>query len=170
MCAYVYIHTSMYVPQSCLTLCDPCQAPLCMESSRQESWSGLLLPPPEDLPDPGTEPKSPALQAGSLLSAHQCCVRNSQSLLPLDRWGNWGSERSGDCPEAEASMWTQSLGPEHLGVQTLNGKGYRLYFCALCQLVEVCFWVFCVCMFWALHNFSSFTDDLHLSQWHSSLR
>ena len=25
-------------------------------------------------------------------------------------------------------------------------------------------------MFWALHNLSSFTDDLHLSQWHSSLR
>ena len=26
--------------------------------SRQESWSGLLCPPPRDFPDPGTEPQS----------------------------------------------------------------------------------------------------------------
>ena len=142
MCAHVYIYTSMYVLQSCLTLCDPCQAPLCMESSRQESWSGLPLPPPEDLPDPGSNPSLLHCRQVFYCLNHQRCVRNSQSLLPLDRWGNWGSERSGDCPEAEASMWTQSLGPEHLDVQTLNGKVYRLYFCALCQLVEVCFGVF----------------------------
>ena len=40
------------------------QDPLSMEFSRQECWSGLLFPPPEDLPDPGTEPRSPALQEG----------------------------------------------------------------------------------------------------------
>ena len=34
------------------------QAPLCMEFSRQEYWSGLPCPPPGDLPDPGTEPES----------------------------------------------------------------------------------------------------------------
>ena len=32
-----------------------CQAPLSMGFSRQEYWSGLPFPPPEDLPDPGTE-------------------------------------------------------------------------------------------------------------------
>ena len=45
------------------------QAPLTMGISRQEYWSGLPWPPPGDLPDPGTEPESPAspaLQAGSL--------------------------------------------------------------------------------------------------------
>ena len=31
------------------------QAPLCVEFSRQEYWSGLPLPSPGDLPDPGTE-------------------------------------------------------------------------------------------------------------------
>ena len=36
--------------------------------SRQECWSGLPCPPPGDLPDPGVEPRSPALQADSLLS------------------------------------------------------------------------------------------------------
>ena len=38
--------------------------------SQQEYWSGLLFPPPGDLPDPGIEPSSPAApawQADSLL-------------------------------------------------------------------------------------------------------
>ena len=43
------------------------QAPS-MKSSRQEYWSGLPFPSPEDLPDPGIEPGSPALQADALLS------------------------------------------------------------------------------------------------------
>ena len=33
---------------------------------RKEYWSGLLSPSPEDLTNPGTEPRSPALQADSL--------------------------------------------------------------------------------------------------------
>ena len=44
------------------------QAPLSMGFSRQEYWSGLLFPSPEDLPDPGIEPRSPALQADALPS------------------------------------------------------------------------------------------------------
>ena len=44
------------------------QALLSMEFSRQEYWSGLPCPSPEDLPHPGTEPRSPALQADSLPS------------------------------------------------------------------------------------------------------
>ena len=39
-----------------------------MESSRQEYWSGLPFPAPGDLPDPGIEPSSPALQADTLPS------------------------------------------------------------------------------------------------------
>ena len=35
------------------------QAPLSMRFSRQEYWSGLLYPPPGDIPDPGMEPTSP---------------------------------------------------------------------------------------------------------------
>ena len=34
-----------------------------MGFSRQEYWSGLPFPSPGDLPDPGIEPRSPALQA-----------------------------------------------------------------------------------------------------------
>ena len=44
------------------------QAPLSMRFSRQEYWNGLPFPPPGDLPDPGIEPTSPALQADFLPS------------------------------------------------------------------------------------------------------
>ena len=44
------------------------QAPLSKEFSRQEYWSGLPFSSPEDLPDPGIKPGSPALQADSLPS------------------------------------------------------------------------------------------------------
>ena len=42
--------------------CIALQAPLSMEFSRQEHWSGLPFPSPGDLPDPGIKPQSPALQ------------------------------------------------------------------------------------------------------------
>ena len=58
------------VARLCPTLATPQtvahQAPLSMGFSRQEYWSGLPSPSPGDLPDPGTEPGSPALQADSL--------------------------------------------------------------------------------------------------------
>ena len=54
------------------------QASLSMEFSRQESWSGWPFPTPGDLPNPGTEPVSPALQANSLLT------EQSGKLLDLE--------------------------------------------------------------------------------------
>ena len=42
------------------------QAPLSMGLSRQECWSGLPFPSPGDLPNPGIESRSPALQADTL--------------------------------------------------------------------------------------------------------
>ena len=41
---------------------------LSMGFFRQEYWSGLPFPSPGDLPDPGIEPRFPALQADALLS------------------------------------------------------------------------------------------------------
>ena len=61
---------SVVVTQSCLTLQPPwtreCQAPLSMEFSRQEYWNELPCPSLGDIPDPGIEPRSPALQVDSL--------------------------------------------------------------------------------------------------------
>ena len=44
------------------------QAPLSVGFSREEYWSGLPFPSPGDLPNPGIEPGSPALQADTLPS------------------------------------------------------------------------------------------------------
>ena len=44
------------------------QVPPSIRFSRQECWSGLPFPSPGDLPDPGIEPGSPALQADALPS------------------------------------------------------------------------------------------------------
>ena len=52
---------------------EVCQAPPSMEFSRLEHWSGLPFPSPGDLPDPGIETMSPALQVDS---------------LPLNHWGS----------------------------------------------------------------------------------
>ena len=43
-------------------------APPFMGFSRQEYWSGVPLPSPGDLPDPGIEPRSPALRIDALPS------------------------------------------------------------------------------------------------------
>ena len=54
-----FLKVKVFVTQSCLTLCTvACQALLSVEFSRQECWSGLPLPSPEDLSNPGIEPGS----------------------------------------------------------------------------------------------------------------
>ena len=59
----------MLVAQSCLTLCNPIDySPPSSSVSgilQEEYWSGLPFPSPGDLPNPGIEPRSPALQADS---------------------------------------------------------------------------------------------------------
>jgi len=59
-------YTGIHVCSGMLTLfvtpgTAACQAPLSMEFSGQEYWSGLPFPPPGELPDPRIEPMSPAL-------------------------------------------------------------------------------------------------------------
>ena len=60
------------VIQSCLTLCDSMDCSLPGSSIhgifQARYWSGVPLPSPGDLPDPGIEPRSPALQADALPS------------------------------------------------------------------------------------------------------
>ena len=63
----IYRSCSCLVAKSYPTPCDPLDCSLpgssVHEFSRQEYQSGLPFPPPGDLPDPGIEPVSPALQA-----------------------------------------------------------------------------------------------------------
>ena len=57
------------VTKLCLTLATPwtvaCQGPLSMGFSRQEYWSGMSFPSPQDLSHPEVRPWSPALQGDS---------------------------------------------------------------------------------------------------------
>ena len=60
------------------------QAPQSMEFSRQEYWSGLPLPSPGDLPDPGIVPGSPELQADTLPSEPPGKPPKSKEEVKLD--------------------------------------------------------------------------------------
>ena len=57
------------------------QAPLYMEFSRQEYWSGLPFPSPGDLPNPGIKPRYPTLQADILLSLPQANLSTKQKQI-----------------------------------------------------------------------------------------
>ena len=64
LCVCVCVHVCVLVVHLFSTLCDPidyiaCQAPLSMEFSRQEYWSGLPFPSPGDLSTQGSNPGLP---------------------------------------------------------------------------------------------------------------
>ena len=59
------------------------QAPLSMGFSRKEHWSGLPLPSPGDLPNPGIEPRSPTLQADTLSSEPPIVEENTNIYLSI---------------------------------------------------------------------------------------
>ena len=63
------------------------QAPQSLGFSRQEYCSGLPFPTPEDLPNPGIEPRSPTLQADSLPAESQGKPKNTGvDSLSLLQW------------------------------------------------------------------------------------
>ena len=74
-----------------------CQAPLSTGFPRQEYWSGLPCPPPEDLPNPGIKPASPVLQVDSLPLSHLerlCRVWGRQSTRS---WNILSYQKAGKC-------------------------------------------------------------------------
>ena len=108
------------------------QAPPSMGFSRQEYWSGLPFPSPEDLPDPGIEPRSPTLQADSLSSEPTFLPVSFNMILPQF------SLRATRHPVARCVCW--ELSPTeptfvHLSSLLLKGPGWSpglslcLHFC-----------------------------------------
>ena len=68
------MYACLVVLNSFVTLCAVArQSPLSVGFSRPECWSGLPCPSPGDLPDPGIQPMSLALQVDSLLLNQQGC-------------------------------------------------------------------------------------------------
>ena len=60
------------------------QAPLSMEFSKQEYWSGLPIPFPGDFPNQGNELRSPTLQADSLPSDMQAFKFYTERAVNLE--------------------------------------------------------------------------------------
>ena len=76
--ALVHICLKVKVAQSCLTLCEPMDYTVHgILQARTLQW---VFPSPEDLPNPGIEPRSPALQADSLPAEPPGKMAESQSL------------------------------------------------------------------------------------------
>ena len=77
------------------------QAPLSMEFSRQEYWSGLPCPSPGDLPNAGPEAGSPALQGDSLPSEPPGkpihCLTTPRFYLSFLLFGIWRVSYRGSC-------------------------------------------------------------------------
>ena len=77
MCVYTHTHTyaAVQLLQSHLTLCNPmdCSPPGSSVHGILQAriWSGLSCSPPEDLPNSGIGPGSPASQADSLPLSYQ---------------------------------------------------------------------------------------------------
>ena len=81
-----------------------------MEFSRQKYWSELSFPSPEELPNPGTEPWSPASQADSLQFELQGLLSNpidcghqaplSMGFLRQEYWSGWPFPSPGGLSDA----------------------------------------------------------------------
>ena len=96
---------------SCSVVSD-CLQPVSMELSRQEYWSGLPFPSPGGLPDPEIEPRSPALQADSLLSeppGKPYCLDN----LKTERIWFKPGDSAGRYHGCYSSLLNDSLGDHH---------------------------------------------------------
>ena len=63
------------------------QASLSMGFSREEYWSGLPFPSPGHLPDPGIEPRCPALQADALSSEPPGNITSGRMYF-VEHWPN----------------------------------------------------------------------------------
>ena len=89
-----------------------------MDFSRQEHWSRLPSPSPGDLPDAGIKPRSPALQADSLLTEQGSCIIGSYlnyriamtSLLPVGSGGTGGEEPDCQCRRHKRSRFDLWVG------------------------------------------------------------
>ena len=110
------------VAQLCPTLCNPMDCippgPLSTGFSRQEYWSGLPCPLPEDLPDPGIEPESfvpPALQLDSLPTEP---LRKPLS----ERWGSQPRHKSRYKYSQVVWWYRAAFGNERAILKYLKGR------------------------------------------------
>ena len=111
-------------------------APLSMGFSRQEYWSGLPCPPPGHLPEPGTEPMSPA---GRQILCHwrhkgsfpggpsgkeptcQCRRHRDMGLIP----GSGNPLKQGTATHSSILAWRITWTEKHGGLQSIGSQRVR---------------------------------------------
>ena len=93
-------------PQTARTLCP-------RDFPRQECWSGLPCPAPGDLPDPGIELVSPALQADSLLLSHWGSPDKSGYDIEKGHWTGFCWRRGSDSAHGRSGAWIASWSWSH---------------------------------------------------------
>ena len=94
-CAELLSHVRLFVTPWTLAR----QAPLYRRFSSQEHWSGLPCPPPGHLPNPGTEPMSPALPVDSYQLSYQGSPWTLEWVAyPFSRESSWSRNRTGVSP------------------------------------------------------------------------
>ena len=97
-----------------------------MEFSRQEYWSGLPFPSPEDLPDPGIEPRSPALQADTLLSELPEKPHNMLQIQLNQHNPTQPKSNQVNGKELNSDQWIALVSsPQLLAIQLTNKVGER---------------------------------------------
>ena len=97
------------------------QTPPSMEFSRQEYWSGLPFPSPGDLPNPGTEPRSSALQADALTSEPPGKLGGVKHYLALFIWAPFTKSLS--CWSVSPSFLWKVINSVHFPVNEIFNKG-----------------------------------------------
>ena len=124
--------SSVLVTQSCLTLCNPVDySPpgSSVHGIQQEQWSGQPFSSPGDLPDPRIEPRSPALQANSLLPeppgkslSPQVLCRKSQYKWRLIIQQNEGHIIVASNHVRGEGDWKEATGEQMSHFQFFSGK------------------------------------------------
>ena len=111
VCVCVHAHTCTFsvTSDSLQPWTVACQTPLSMEFSKQEYWSGLPFLSPGDLPNPGIEPTSPALQADSLLT--EPSGKPAQAFATF-----WYSEKQ------RKKYWDQQQGKDNSPIRLIQFK------------------------------------------------
>ena len=152
-----------------------------MGFSRANYWSGLPFPPPEDLPDPGIEPRSLALQEDFYYLSHQ----GSPSLLhtflylsvylPQNCWNpytswNWKASPSQTLPFGGEAEFREAL-PRLREVQASvsNLTAGLLVFCIRdASLVSSLPWSpeapNVICKIWGLGTAAAWASPRHMQE------
>ena len=114
---------------SCSVVCDSAipwtvayQAPPSVEFSRQEYWSGLLFPSPDELPNQRIKPRSPTWQADTL-----------PSELPGKPSSQWNKQNKTKQNKTKLYVWLQNVSVES---ERRGGEGRRDTPCWLTRLTS----------------------------------